>query len=128
MTTQMNTSKRIVRLSLISASMVLLHMLIPVQALAADCTLSANAQLPSCKNALTEPNIGGSMQETSQDLSWVQKNAGRNAAPNTGANQAQPKGMRQWTRTVRSKCVKGSLTLNLTEGATCPAGFSKKQR
>ena len=68
----------------------------------------------------------GTVQEVPQDAAWAQKNAAKNAPANAGAPQKQGKAKRQWTHTVQAKCAKGTLTLNLTEGASCPSGFKKK--
>jgi hypothetical protein len=68
----------------------------------------------------------GTVQEVPQDAAWAQKNAAKNAPATAGAPQKQGKAKRQWTHTVQAKCAKGTLTLNLTEGASCPSGFKKK--
>ena len=68
----------------------------------------------------------GSIQEVPQDAAWAQKNAAKNAPAAAGAPQKQGKAKRQWTHTVKAKCAKGTITLNLTEGASCPQGFKKK--
>ena len=68
----------------------------------------------------------GSVQEVPQDAAWAQKNALKNAPATAGAPQKQGKAKRQWTHTVQAKCAKGTMTLNITEGATCPPGFKKK--
>jgi hypothetical protein len=68
----------------------------------------------------------GTVQEVPQDAAWAQKNAAKNAPATAGAPQKQGKAKRQWTRTVKAKCAKGTITLNLTEGAACPSGFKKK--
>jgi hypothetical protein len=115
-----------VRVLLTSTVMVFGSVVFSSTAHAADCSLSVNAQLPSCKSALTEPNKGSPMQEVPQDLAWVQKNAGKNTPPNNGAPQAQSKSKRQGTRAVLSKCTKGRITLNITDSDSCPAGFRKK--
>ena len=68
----------------------------------------------------------GAIQEVPQDAAWAQKNAAKNAPAAAGAPQKQGKAKRQWTHTVQAKCAKGTMTLNITEGATCPPGFKKK--
>ena len=68
----------------------------------------------------------GAIQEVPQDAAWAQKNAAKNAPATAGALQNQGKAKRQWTHTVQAKCAKGTITLNVTEGATCPPGFKRK--
>ena len=68
----------------------------------------------------------GAIQEVPQDAAWAQKNAAKNAPATAGALQTHGKAKRQWTHTVQAKCAKGTITLNVTEGATCPPGFKKK--
>jgi len=68
----------------------------------------------------------GSIQEVPQDAAWAQKNAAKTAPQTNVAPKAQGKAKRQWTHTVQAKCTRGGVTLNLTEGATCPSGFKKK--
>ena len=115
-----------VRVVLVVSTLVALTLSVPTPANAADCTLKSNAALPECINALVAPNKAGTVQEVPQDAAWAQKNAAKNAPATAGAPQKQGKAKRQWTRTAKAKCAKGSLTLNLTEGATCPPGFKKK--
>jgi len=67
----------------------------------------------------------GSIQEVPQDAGWAQKNAATNLPQTTVAPKGQGKAKRQWTHTVQARCTKGGVTLNLTEGATCPSGFKK---
>jgi hypothetical protein len=68
----------------------------------------------------------GAVQEVPQDAAWAQKKAAKNAPATAGTPQKQGKAKRQWTHTVKAKCAKGTITLNLTEGASCPQGFKKK--
>lgn len=111
------------RVLLVLSTLVALTMSLPTPAHAVDCALTANAASPECVNAI---NKAGAVQEVPQDAAWAQKNAAKNAPATAGAPQKQGKAKRQWTRTVKAKCTKGTITLNLTEGAACPSGFKKK--
>jgi hypothetical protein len=115
-----------VRILVVSSVLVAMTLSVPTAAHAADCSVKANAGLPECVNALVSPNKAGTMQEVPQDAAWAQKNSAKNAPATAGAPQKQGKAKRQWTHTVQAKCAKGAITLNLTEGTTCPQGFKKK--
>jgi len=80
----------------------------------------------SAPNAAFAEDKAGSIQEAPQDAAWAQKNASKKAPATAGAPQKQGKNKRQWTHTVQAKCTKGTITLNLTEGTSCPQGFKKK--
>lgn len=114
------------RVLFVSVPLLLISVAVPTNAHATDCKLTANAQLPICKNANNQSDKAGLVQEVPQDAAWAQKNAAQNAPQTNGAPKGQGKAKRQWTHTVQAKCTRGGVTLNLTEGATCPQGFKKK--
>jgi len=127
MNTQMITSKRVLRLSLISASVVLLHLLLPVHAVAADCKTAADAKLPVCQNATANHGDGGLMQEVTPGSSSSQKQAGQNANKNSGNTKPANKSNRKWVHSTNLTCVKGSVTLHMeSKNASGPDGFIKK--
>ena len=112
-----------VRILVVSSVLVTMTLSVPTAAHAVDCALSANAASPECVNAI---NKAGAVQEVPQDAAWAQKKAAKNAPATASTPQKQGKAKRQWTHTVKAKCAKGTITLNLTEGASCPQGFKKK--
>jgi len=127
MNTQMTTSKRVLRLSLISASVVLLHLLLPVHAVAADCKTAADAKLPVCQNSTENQGDAGTMQTVTPGSSSTQKKAGQNASKNSGNTKPANKSNRKWIHATNLTCVKGSVTLHMeSKNATCPDGFLKK--
>jgi len=100
------------------------NMFSKVRVLAVSSVLIAmTLSLPATAHA---EDKAGAIQEVPQDAAWAQKNAAKNAPATAGAPQKQGKAKRQWTHTVQAKCAKGTMTLNVTEGATCPPGFKKK--
>ena len=127
MNTQMTTSKLVLKLSLISASVVFLHLLLPVHAVAADCKNASDAKLPVCQNATANPGDAGTMQTVTPGSSSTQKKAGQNATKNSGNTKPANKSNRKWIHATNLTCVKGSITLHMeSKNATCPDGFLKK--
>jgi hypothetical protein len=127
MNTQMTTSKLVLKLSLISASVVFLHLLLPVYAVAADCKNASDAKLPVCQNATANPGDAGTMQTVTPGSSSTQKKAGQNATKNSGNTKPANKSNRKWIHSTNLTCVKGSITLHMeSKNATCPDGFLKK--
>jgi hypothetical protein len=127
MSRQINISKQVLRLSLISVSVVLIHLLLPTNALAADCKNSADAKLPVCTNATVNHGGSGTMQEVTPGTSSAQKQAGQSANKNSGNVTPANKNNRKWVHATNLTCKKGSVTLHLeSKNAACPDGFLKK--
>ena len=121
------TSRRVLRLSLISVSVVLIHLLLPINAIAADCKNPADAKLPVCTNATVNHGSSGVMQEVTPGSSTAQKQAGQSANKNAGNTKPAKKNNRKWVHSTNLTCVKGSITLHLdSKNASCPNGFLKK--
>ena len=83
------------RVLFVSVPLLLISVAVPTNAHATDCKLTANAQLPICKNANNQSDKAGLVQEVPQDAAWAQKNAAQNAPQTNGAPKGQGKAKRQ---------------------------------
>ena len=121
------TTKGVLRLSLFSLSVFLLHLLLPTQVLAADCKNATDAKLPICQNATAKQGDGGSMQTVTPGSSSTQKQVGQGANKNSGNAKPSNKSNRKWVHPTNLTCVKGSTTLHMeSKNTSCPDGFLKK--
>lgn len=127
MNTHIVTSRHVLRLSLISVSVVLIHILLPTNANAADCKKASDAKLPVCTNATVNHGNSGIMQEITPGTSSAQKQAGQSANKNSGNAKPATKSNRKWVHSTNLTCLKGNISLHLeSKNASCPDGFLKK--